>query len=180
VQSGVDKDLGTMATIQLAGEAFTPSSLKAVFAADAAAMNATDTARKALQLAVQAEKAAHVRTMQVLTALRSFLLGTFGAQAVTVLGDFDINPPKSKATKTVATKAVAVAKAKATRVARGTKGPVAKLDVVGTVDAQAIKASIDTPNTTPSAPTVAPEAPPAAAPATPPPATAPAAPKAGS
>ena len=120
----------------------------------------------------------------VLSALRSFLLGYFGKLAVTVLGDFRDEPPKSKATKTVATKAVAVAKAKATRAARGTKGPgVAKLDVVGTVDAEAIKASIDTPNTTPStpsAPAAAPPPAPAATSATPAPATAPAAPKAGS
>jgi hypothetical protein len=183
VQAGIDKDLATMATIQIAGEQYTLASLKAVFSADSAAMDATDQARKALQLAVQTEKAVHARTMVVLSALRSFLLGYFGKLAVTVLGDFGMNAPKSKATKTVATKAVAVAKAKATRAARGTKGPVAKLDVVGTVDGAAIKASIETPNatpSTPSAPAAAPPPAPAATSATPAPATAPAAPKAGS
>ena len=51
--------------------------------------------------------------------------------------------------------AVAVAKAKATRVARGTKGPVARLAVVGTVDADAIKSAINTPTTSPPAPAAA-------------------------
>jgi hypothetical protein len=108
------------------------------------------------------------RAAQVLSALRTFLVGYFGAQAVNLLLDFGINPPKGKATKTVATKAVAVAKAKATRAARGTKGSVAKKVVTGQVNAQAIKEAIDSPTTSPVA-SPAPAAPSAA----PPPAPAP-------
>jgi len=152
-----------MATILLGGVPYTPSSLKAVFQAEADAMFTSDTAKKAAQAAVVAEKAARAKANQVLSALRSYLLGTYGAQAVTVLGDFGIEAPKSKATKTVSTKAVAVAKAKATRVARGTKGSVAKKATVGTVDAQAIKAAIDSPAAMPAAPPALAAAPPSPA-----------------
>jgi hypothetical protein len=159
VIAGIDKDLATV-QVQLAGEPFTLPSLKAVFQADTAAMNATDDAKKAYEKALLDEKAARARTAAVLSALRSFLIGYFGKHAVTILGDFDMNAPKT-ATKTVAEKAVAVAKQKATRAARGTKGPVAKLATKGTVDETAIEAAINAP------PTPAPKPAPAPAVATP-------------
>lgn len=150
VQNGIDKDLAKMATIQLAGTAYKPAALTALFQADADAMAATDAARAALSQAVAKEKAVHKQTQVVYSALRSFLIGYFGKQAVATLGDFGMTAPKTTATKTVTTKAVAVAKAKATRAARGTKGPKAKLDTTGTVDEQAIESAINTPNATPS------------------------------
>ncbi len=174
MQAGADKDLAKLSQIQLAGEQFTLSSLKAVFSDASTAMDDSDSAKAAAKQAVQTERTKRARAAQVLSALRSFLLGYFGAQAVNLLLDFGITPPKSKATKTVATKAVAVAKAKATRAARGTKGSVAKKAVVGTVNAQAIKEAIDSPTTSPVASTGAAATPPAAAP--PAPAAAPAVP----
>jgi hypothetical protein len=155
--------------VQLAGEAFTLPSLKAVFEADTAAINATDDKKKAYDQAVLDEKAARARTAAVLSALRSFLIGYFGKHAVAVLGDFDMNAPKT-ATRTVPTKAVAVAKAKATRAARGTKGPVQRLSVTGTVDETAIRTAIESPpapapKATPEAAAPAPPAPAVVAPA---------------
>ena len=181
IQAGIQKDLATQAQISLAGAAYTPSSLQAVFQADSDAIDAADTARKALQQAVVNEKAAHAKTAVVLSALRSYLLATFGKQAVTVLGDFGFNAPKSTAIKTVATKAAAVAKAKATRAARGTKGSVEKLTVKGNLDTTKLEAAINDPLTssidaTPGNENAAPASPPAAAT----PAPTPAAPKAGS
>ena len=135
----------------IAGEQFDLPSLKGVFTDDTAAIDAADVARGASQTAVLKEHATDTRAAKVFSGLRSMLLQRFGDQAVDVLVDFDMKAPKSKATKTVSTKAVAVAKAKATRVARGTKGPVARQDVVGTVDEAAIKSAIDSPATSPAA-----------------------------
>jgi hypothetical protein len=158
VVAGIEKDLANV-QVQLAGEQFTVPSLKAVFTDDTAAMNATDDAKKAYQKALLVEKAARARTAEVLGSLRSFLIGYFGKRAVTILGDFAMEPPKT-ATRTVPDKAVAVAKAKATRAARGTKGPVAKLATTGTVDAAAIKALIESPQPPPAKPEPAPAVPP--------------------
>jgi hypothetical protein len=145
VQAGVQKDLASMAQIQLAGVVYTPSSLSAVFQADSDAIDASDTARAALKQAVGTGKTTHAKTAIVLAALRSFLLGYYGKQAVTVLGDFGINAPKSTATKTVATKAAAVVKGKATRAARGTTGSVQKQKVKGNLDTTALEAAINDP-----------------------------------
>jgi hypothetical protein len=151
-------------------------SLKAVFSADTAAIEASDVAKKAAQSAVLLERTTGTRAGKVFSGLRAMLLSNFGAAAVAVLGDFGVNPPKSKAAKTVVTKAVGVAKAKATRVARGTKGPVARTAVVGTVDAEAIKSAINSPAKPPTAPAEPAAAAPAAVPAPASPAPTPATP----
>ncbi|HEY8040732.1 MAG TPA: hypothetical protein VIF15_13095, partial [Polyangiaceae bacterium] len=148
VQSGIDKDLGSLTTIQLGGEDFTVPALKAVFARHTAAINASDRARKVAEQCVLEEKAAQVRSQQVLATLSSYLLGTHGPKAVQVLGHFGIEAPKTEQKKSVATRAVAVAKGKATRAARATKGPVARKAVKGKVDERAIKDAIDRPDAT--------------------------------
>ena len=134
-----------MAQIQLAGVAYTPSSLSAVFQADSDVIDAADTARAALKQAVVNEKTAHAKTAIVLAALRSYLLAYYGKQAVAVLGDFGINAPKSTRTTDVATKAAAVVKTKATRAARGTAGSVQKQSVKGNLDTTALVAAINDP-----------------------------------
>jgi hypothetical protein len=168
VVAGIDKDLAPLGDpVHIGGESISLSSLKATFSDDSAAIDATDEARKATQAAELHEKGTRARAAQATTTLRAFLIGYFGVNAVAVLGHFGMKPPKSKATRTVATKAVAVAKAKATRAARGTKGPVARQAVVGQVDAQAIKEAIDSPSATPKA-SAEPAAPAPVKPATPP------------
>ena len=166
VVAGIDKDLAPLGDpVQIGGEKLALSSLKSVFTDDSAAIDATDSARKAAQSAVLHEKDTKSRAAQAMKKLRTFLLGYYGAQAVTVLADFAMEPPKSTGTKTVAAKAVGVAKAKATRAARGTKGPVARKAVVGHVDEGAIKAAIETPAATPAPSGGATAAAPAAGPA---------------
>ncbi|HEY8038591.1 MAG TPA: hypothetical protein VIF15_02305, partial [Polyangiaceae bacterium] len=56
----------------------------------------------------------------------------FGTQA-DVLADFGMTPRKAATPLTVEQKAAAAAKRKATRAARGTKGPKAKLGIHGAV-----------------------------------------------
>jgi hypothetical protein len=168
VVSGIDKDLAKTPQIQLAGEQFTPSSLKAVFQADNDAIDATDAARAALAKAILDEKATHARTAIVLFGLHSYLLATYGKQAVTILDDFGFKAPKSTATKSVATKAVAQVKAKATRQARNTRGSQQKKEVAGNVDTSGLEAALTAPVTHASPTSTAPTPPsPAASPSAP-------------
>lgn len=134
-----------MSQIQIAGVQYTPSSLSAVFQADSDAIDAADGARATLKQTVDNEKTTHAKTAIVIVALRNWLLGYFGPQAVTVLGDFGFTAPKSTRTKKIATKAAAVVKSKATRAARGTTGPVKKKSVKGNVDTSALVAAINDP-----------------------------------
>jgi hypothetical protein len=146
VVTGIDKDLAPLGDpVQIGGEKVALSSLKAVFTDDSAAIDATDAARKAAETAVLHEKATKTSAAQTMKSLGRFIVGFFGEKAVEVLADFSMEPPKSPPTKTVTTKAVAVAKAKATRVARGTKGPVARKAIVGQVDVKAIEEAINAP-----------------------------------
>jgi hypothetical protein len=176
--AGIGKNLASMATVTLNGQPYTLAQLLAVYQADSAAIDATDTAHATWQQRVADEQATHAKTVLVTRALRSFLLGYYGEQAVAILGDFGLTAPKSTATTNVATKALAAAKAKATRAARGTTGSVKKKAVVGNVTSVVVSA---TPGgatmTQPSAPagTVPAANAPAATPATPAPAATPAA-----
>jgi len=171
VIAGIAKNLASMATVTLAGQPYTLAQLTAIYQADSAAIDATETAYATWQQRVADERATHAKTAVVTRALRSFLLGYYGEQAVAVLGDFGLTAPKSTATTNVATKALAAAKSKATRAARGTTGSVKKKAIVGGVTSVVVS---DSPGgaqlTQPSGPaeTVSPANAPAAAPATPP------------
>jgi hypothetical protein len=149
IQAGIQKDLTNIGPIQLAGVAYTPSSLSAVFQTDSDAIDAAENQRKALQQAVLTQKQTHAKTAIVLSALRSFLLGYFGRLAVAILGDFGFNAPKTTPKKTVATKAAAVVKGKATRAARGTMGSVKKKSVKGNLDTTKLEAAINDPLASP-------------------------------
>lgn len=115
--------------------------------------------RAAAKDAVAAERAATPALVAFMNAFEGFVRFTFGDDTA-VLADFGLEPHKRPATKTAEEKAVAAAKRKATREARGTKGPKAKRAIHGNVTAQVV--------VTPVAPA------PAAAPGAPAPANAPA------
>jgi hypothetical protein len=139
--AGIDKNLASMATVTLAGQPYTPAALKAVYQADSAAIDATDTANATYHQKVADEKVIHASTAKVTRALRSFVLGYYGEQAVAVLGDFDLTAPKSTATASVATKALAAAKSKATKAARGTTTSAKKKAIVGNVTSVVLNAT---------------------------------------
>ena len=172
--AGIGKNLASMATVTLNGQPYTLAQLLAVYQADSAAIDATDTAHATWQQRVADEQATHAKTVLVTRALRSFLLGYYGEQAVAILGDFGLTAPKSNATMSVATKALAAAKGNATRAARGTTGSVKKKAIVGNVTSVVVSA---TPGgatmTQPSAPTGTVPAADAPTPATPAPAATP-------
>jgi hypothetical protein len=95
---------------------------------------AVDTARAAMQVALDAEEAAAPALLALLGEYTKFLRSTFGTGA-DVLGDFDLAPPKVPAPRTTAEKAVSAAKGKATRQARGTTSAKQKKGVKGNVTA---------------------------------------------
>ena len=175
--AGIGKNLAAMATVTLNGQPYTLAQLLAVYQADSAAIDATDTAHATWLQRVADEQATHAITAKVTRALRSFLLGYYGDEAVAILGDFGLTAPKSTATTNVATKALAAAKSKATRAARGTVGSVKKLGTKGNVTSVVVTATPagaqmtqpETPTETVSAANA-----PAATPATPAPAVTPA------
>jgi hypothetical protein len=108
---------------------------------------AVATARSALQVTLDADEAAAPAILALLGEYTKFLRATFGT-AADALADFDLTPPKVPAPRTAAEKAVAAAKAKATRAARGTTSAKQKKAVKGNVTATVV--------VTPAAPEPAP------------------------
>ena len=95
----------------------------------------------AAQTAVRNKVAAEGAGMPALNALFeafiAFIRQTFGASS-TVLADFAIPVRKTPVAQTAEQKAVAAAKRKATRAARGTTGPKAKKAIKGNVTASLV------------------------------------------
>jgi hypothetical protein len=132
--AGVDKYLASTATILLAGATTTPASLKAVFQDDIDQTNALDATEAQAKQQRAKQKAARAKAIATRKNLKAFVLANYGTAALQMLGDFGFTAPKSKAgTKTVATKAKAVAAAKATRTARHTMGKKQKAVIKGGV-----------------------------------------------
>ncbi len=114
------------------------------------------TAQATARTTVLAERAAMPALIAFIDAFEAFVRLTFGP-ASAVLTDFGLAPRKAPAPQTAEQKAVAAARRKATREARGTKGPKQKKGIHGNVTAQLVV----TPEESSAAPA------PAAAPATP-------------
>jgi hypothetical protein len=155
VIQGIEKDLQTMPALPLGGTAYTPGSLVAFVQSRIDAANGVITAKANWHNAVVTYEALNLKADEVIRDLKALVIGAFGS-ASPKLADFGFTPRK-KVVRTPAQKAAA-AKAKATRIARGTMGPKAKLAVKGTVSttAPATTAPPATPAVVPSTP--APEA----------------------
>ncbi len=173
---GIKKDLQNVTTLPLDGVMYTPTSVVALIQSriDAANEVATTKAKHADAIAVY--KALDTKVTGAVTGLKQYVFNALGKTSP-LLADFGFTPRKTTV-RTPEQKAAAAAKAKATRAARGTKGPVAKLAITGeTVKLAALQAAAAQ-NAGPApahtaAPAAAPAAP-VAAPAAPWPAPAPA------
>ena len=77
--------------------------------------------------ALSARRAVEALVGPVLSAYRRYLLAAYGD--VTTLADYGLVPPKERTPPTVEAQAQAVARRRATRKARGTKGPRARLAI---------------------------------------------------
>src|SRR5271165_3963291 len=104
----------------------------AALQADNAATNAVVPAKAAWQTTVQAAVNQNAKTAAMVSGVKQALKVMFAGQ-IDVLADFGLKPRKTPAPRTPAQKAASAAKAKATRTARNTMGPVQKLAVKGNV-----------------------------------------------
>jgi hypothetical protein len=126
---GVRKDLQAMPTLYLARQIFTPASLEQRIQARIDAANAITVAKAAWLKAVADYDALDGETSLILRDLKRLVVGAFGDDSPK-LADFGFTA-KKVTTLTEEQKAQAVAKRAATRAARGTRGPKAKLSVTG-------------------------------------------------
>lgn len=131
ILQGIAKDLQTMSSLFLGGETYTPQSLTTLIQSRIDAANEATTAKAAWQAAGKAYKALSTKVSVVEHDLKQLVIGAFGATS-SKLADFGFTPRK-KAVLTPEQKVAAAAKRAATRKARGTMGPKAKLGVKGTV-----------------------------------------------
>lgn len=130
--AGMQKRFPAGSTLSVEGVTLTIPVIEAKLTGFAAMREDVDTARAALQAKVALESAQATAMRAFMGALVRIVRGSFGNQP-DVLADFGIQPIKAKTPLTVEQKAAAAAKREATRAARGTTGPKAKLKITGNV-----------------------------------------------
>jgi hypothetical protein len=154
----IPKYLTTVVQIVLAGVGFTPQTLVQFFQDQVKLLDDATNARAKLHQAVQAIKDNKSTKGAVLKAFTDYILSVFVNQPA-VLAEFGVTPRKTPP-KPVATKAVAVAKLKATRTARHTMGKRQKQLVKGVLPAPGSPAAAPAPAASPApAPVAVPPAP---------------------
>jgi hypothetical protein len=116
---------------------------------------ATTLAQATVRDKVQAERGAMPALVAFMNAFEALIRLMFGADTAS-LADFGLKPRKRPGPKTATDKAVAAAKRKATRVARGTLGPKAKKAVHGNITADLVVTPVPSPAKAPEAPAPAP------------------------
>jgi hypothetical protein len=138
----------------LGNTTYTTASLVAILTDLAAAYAALSAARLTASDAIAALRTTEAKVDPVIRDYASFLRATF-RDATALLGDFGLLAPKARTPLTAEKRVAATAKARATRIARGTVSKKQKLAIHGDVTGVTV-----TPITT-SAPAPAPVSPPA-------------------
>ena len=162
---GTQKHVASLPSLPVGSQTLAPTDIVKVYQDRVTAAQASETAHAAFTAAVKADRDKRAQTASLTAAYKRIVLGMF-AESPDTLADFGLVPLK-KGTRTVATKAGAIAKNKATREARHTMGSKQKAAIHGTVP-PTDPGNPDPPATIPSQPTpppAAPPAPPAAPPA---------------
>jgi hypothetical protein len=147
--AAIQKYLMALSSILIRGVGYTPAQLITLFQNDIATADAATTAKAALHDAVTAAKTQRATMGPLLVGFRTFVLNQF--KDASIITAFGFSPQK-EATRTVADKAVALTKTKATRTARHTMGSKQKKTVTGTSTAPAATTPA-TPATTAAKPT---------------------------
>jgi hypothetical protein len=129
--AGVEKHFASTPTLAVAGTPMTPKDIVASLQGVIDVIDRTGTTGKAFHDAVAAQRAALAKGNAFLKALKMLVQNQLGSSQA-VLGDFGFQIP-TRQRPTEETKAVAVVKRAATRVARGTKGKRQKAKIKGTV-----------------------------------------------
>jgi len=128
--AGIQKYLPN-ATFFIDGQSTSVSEVVATVQGRVDADNAVLTAEAAFHGAVETGRTTLASTDAYVTAVRQQVLAMVASPPAQA--ELHVSPRKRPAPRTVEQKVVAAAKAKATREARGTKGPKARLEITGTV-----------------------------------------------
>lgn len=115
---GVDKYLGSAASVQLQGKSVAPAAIKATLQAEIDAIKALDAAKAAVRQQVADTRPVRASARSMRAALKKYLLSTYGANAVQVFEDFGIPVPKPLGPQTAEAKAKSAEKGLATRKAK--------------------------------------------------------------
>jgi hypothetical protein len=150
--AAIDKYFGGLTSLTFAGQTITPAILKATFQGDIDETLALDAAEALVKQTRVKQKAARQKANATRLQLKTYIVGSYGAQAVQMLQDFGFDAPKPKGKKTVAAKAQGIAQAEATRAARHTMGKKQKAAIKGTVAPEAPPAASPAPAATPATP----------------------------
>jgi hypothetical protein len=129
VIAGIEKDLQNVASLPLDGETYTPTSLVAFIQSRIDAANEVAAAKAAWIAATKRYATIDAKATGVVTGLKQYVMNAFGKTSPK-LADFGFAARKVT-TLTTEQKQQAVEKRAATRKARGTLGPVAKLAITG-------------------------------------------------
>jgi hypothetical protein len=136
----------------IGGTVYTSASLVQVLQGLASAMTAQRAAQAGARDALAAEHAAATQVGPILLAYKRLVLAAFANTAQTLV-DFGLGPPRARTPLTTEQLATRAAKAKATRVARGTMSRKQKLavkgDVTGVVVTPVTAATVPTPPAAP-------------------------------
>jgi hypothetical protein len=153
---GFTKHASTIPSLLIAGVQVPTTTIISTLQARIAARAATAPAKATYQALVQADQNERASSQALVSGAKQ-AIGLMYAGQITTLADFGLKPRKAPAPRTPEQKAASAAKAKATRAARHTMGPVQKAQITG-----ATPQGDATPVTPPApAPAVAPAATPA-------------------
>jgi hypothetical protein len=130
--AGIQKHLASVQQMTIAGSAFTPAQATAQLQALATLRSNANAARTAWEATLSTEKSQTPALRAFLGSFVSYVRATFG-NAPDTLADFGLVPRKAPTPLTAAEEAAKVAKAEATRKARGTIGKTKKLAITGNV-----------------------------------------------
>ncbi|HEY6463882.1 MAG TPA: hypothetical protein VIY73_27115 [Polyangiaceae bacterium] len=129
VIAGIDQEFHSLPYILVGGKEFTPTSLKAFIQRRIDAEEKVRAARAAWIAASADYERVHAEVSVVVADTKQAAMCAFGRDSPR-LSSFGFTPPKKPA-MTDEQKLTAVEKRRATRIARGTKGPKAKLAIKG-------------------------------------------------
>jgi hypothetical protein len=130
--AGFQKHLANVGNLTLASVVYTPAQITTALGLLVTLIAAVDTAKAATKAKLTAYEAQAPALLSLMAALVSYVKLSF-SESPDVLADFGLPPKTVKAPLTTEQQAVAVAKRKATREARGTTSKKAKMSVKGNV-----------------------------------------------
>ena len=150
--AGFQKHLASVTSLTLASVVYTPAQITSALQTLVSLYAAVDTAKSVWKAKLAAVAAQAPALLSLTAALGSYVKLTY-SESPDVLADFGLPPKTVKTPLTTEQQAVAVAKRKATREARGTTGSKAKKAVKGNVTGVVVTpVTAPTPVASPAAP----------------------------